>query len=252
MISYSDIENSHKQFYNSCLLSNYAIACNYFTKIPVLNFFVDYFEEFDYDFSDPITYFDNPRVNNFLITAFGVHFFSNFNAFIKDYASYKAKNISIADLLSRYGPIFHTHFIMKSYKGMTLPNEVLKSDITGYSLILKLHDNIDKPAFLKSRNTCNIHFLGEKNKIISSKNSTLFASNNISELYMYLTINPALINIFDTKIQHSLTIYCEEGTKQFILRDTNVPNHKFYLPYDWIGQFQNGEILLFENKSNMP
>ena len=46
MVSSSQLDTSFIQFRNTCVLGSYAIASNYYTGIPIINFFEDYYSHY--------------------------------------------------------------------------------------------------------------------------------------------------------------------------------------------------------------
>ena len=66
MINKEELDSTHIQYGNSCLLSNYAVCCNYFTQIAVPDYFYDYLNEFESDFNDSVNFLTVPYVNMFL------------------------------------------------------------------------------------------------------------------------------------------------------------------------------------------
>ena len=56
MINKKNIDISHQTYWMTCLMSNYAVCCNYFTRKDIGVYFKDYFKEFKDDFINPTSF----------------------------------------------------------------------------------------------------------------------------------------------------------------------------------------------------
>lgn len=241
MIDSSKIDKQHKQYDDTCLLSNYAICCNYLTNIPTLCFFEDYFKEFDSDFSDP-----SQIINNERISRSNNEYKSLLQGFIIDYNIYKTNKCDINYLMNKYAIIFVLHLHLKTYKGF-IPYGNYSNDLTGFDFLELIHNNIKKQNFVNCKNAIDfIRINYDKEKKILTNNC--FELNSIEDLNHFLQNHEALINVYDDMRRHSYTIYYDSTLNEFCEHDTNFPNRINELNANWFCNYTFNKIILYNKK----
>ena len=244
MIDKNRINNTHKQFHDSCLLSNYAVACNYFTRIEVENYFMDYLKEFEDDFMN-LTIFHNPKNNQYIRDNIG-----DYNRFQIDIKNMKNHFLCVAhknfdltetiEFLRIYSTIivFHLHTICVS-SGCNFT----KNNIPGLEFIQKFHSYSEQINISNSREIIDTQLYNFKNE-----NNKMQLNDEIND---ELHNKECVINVFTNHSNngflnmHSYTIYKDIKTKKIYIHDTNRPDRDSEVSEKWISNFESGQILKY-------
>ena len=152
---------------------------------------------------------------------FAIHYHTQFNSFLKEFQNYLSGNVDINYIMSRYASIFTIQFHIRTYQDFIPYTTNQSSSIQGYPFIKLLHDNINQPNFIECRNNVSvISVTKNKNSIFSMNNLGIKKDNDFLE---YMKNNEVIINAFDSKESHSLTVYCDSNTNSFFVHNTNDP-----------------------------
>lgn len=246
MVRKENINITHKTYWNTCMMSNYAVCCNYFTGKDVDTYFDDYFLEFEKDFANPLSFFGAKSKNNSLHSEFATHYNSQFKDFIKDYKEYLSGRIDISIIMEEYGSVFTYHFHLRTQPNYIPYKKDQSKEEGGYQFLKLLHDNIDQPNFKESREKVNVFFIER------IQTGGCFRQNDLGfldsdELVEYVRNEEVLINAYDSNHSHSLTIYCDLNTKSFFVHNTNEPNDDKLLPDYWVNSYDNFLIYKLNN-----
>jgi len=243
MIIKQDLDKIHSTYSDTCLMSNYAVCCNYFTGIDINDYFADYISEFDDDFSDPTNFFNNPYLQRILtLKGFSSHYNSSFQNFLIDYNQYKSSNSTIGLIMNNYGSIFTAHYHVSTYNGYIPYNADPGMDIGGFPFVKLLHDNVSQQSFIQSRKLVEVINLTKNEHGIFPKNNLGIVDTK--GLMYYIKKNPVIINAF--KSQHSYTIYYDLQSHSFWVHDTNSPMIDIPISGNWLSNY--GDILLYKLK----
>ena len=234
MINKTKLDSNHRQIGNTCLLSNYAVCCNYFTSIGISEYFLDYFNEFELDFSDPNTFFSSQYLIGFLYSdpEFAMSYNTYFVDFLKDYKQYLVDH-QIENFMTKESSIFVYQFHQRTFPGHIPYNYSQASSLDGYTFIKLLHNNINQISFNASRRKINLTFLAKNERGLFKDNELGICRD--SELVAYLINNDVLINAF--KDMHSYTIYCNSIDRLFYSHNTNDPANDIALGNNWTSDF---------------
>jgi len=229
MIDRDRINITHRQFTDSCLLSNYAVASNYCTNIEIIYYFIDYLREFENDFLD-LSIFDNP--NN--TTLF--HMRNQFELLVNNnYELNMTKNF-----IDRYSRILvtHLHIICRS-SGC----HFTESGIPGLEFIKKLHLYSDQNSYKSTRNIIDLNLYS------FSDNNQKYQLNNVINTELHE--KECIINVFTNHStqpfidMHSYTIYKDKETETIFIHDTRRPHNDREIPENWINFFESGQVLKY-------
>ena len=238
MIKKENLNTTHQTYWMTCLFSNYAVCCSYFTQKNVSVFFEDYFKEFEKDFADPKTFFNNKYIGGFLNEQmFAQHYFNQFSQYLYDYQNYINGQIDIDYFMKKYAPIFTVQFHIRTYSGFIpyLTNQT--TDLGGYPFIKLLHDNIFQTNIIECRNHVRVISTSKDENDILTENDLKLTTGN--ELIEYMKNEDMLINAYDTVNDHSLTVYCDLNTKLFFVHNTNDPSNDKSQDENWVDSYRH-------------
>lgn len=241
MINKKRINNVHKQYFNSCLLSNYAVACNYYTNIEIEQFFIDYLKKYKSDFLDLKIFNCSNNSMSIMSNEFKSIIDSNFEIsktkrFIKTYEIY-----------------LYDHLIKTCQNNKPYP-------FHGLEFIEYLHVTCAEMSFSDSRDKINLYYY----RFNEDDNVLLYfeyGSNKPKDKLNKITLNneiqnkECILNIYSNitnelfKNGHSHTIYCDKGSNNIFLHDTNLPNSDKVISHDWIDYFTKGQVLKYLPKT---
>jgi len=220
MIDISKIDKSHQQYWNTCLFSNYAVCCNYFTGVDIKYYFEDYLREFEDDFKNPhlfFNFYNKTDPNKKKLSTQDI----DLNLYLSDYTKYVSKLIDINFLRNdNNAKVFTYQFHIRTYEKF-IPYNQPQIQIGGYKFLKLLHDNINQKEFIDVKSKINVFEIGTCSPEILQNNVLGFA--NTEQLKNYMKSNEVLVNaMYKTENGvHSVTIYYNSNS--FWLHDTNTP-----------------------------
>jgi len=228
------LDTKHKQIGNTCLLSNYAVCCNYFTNINTNDYFYDYFLEFIYDFVNANDFFRSIYLDNFYKDPeFSREFNNKFKRFCLDFLHYLIDDLELELFMLVYSSIFVYHFHQRTYTGYIPYDVSQENNLEGYMFIKLLHENINQISYVDSRNTVRLNYF-------IKNDDGKFKTNDLNivvgeELIEHMRNNEVLINGFNE--MHSFTIYCNSDDQLFYRHNTNDPDNDIQLDESCINSY---------------
>jgi len=232
MIDGSKIDKRHHQYGLSCLLSNYAVASNYFTGIDIDEYFVDYLKEFEKDFLD-MSYFSASFDLALWTTISQFHMVVN-----NSYDRLLANNFVHA-----YASIIKDHYhIVCQVKGCSFapPN------IPGLEFMKLLQENSTQYSYQRTNSACKLELYEFK------KDESKIKLNQ--ELNSMLQNEECVLNVFSDESlsplikRHSHTIYKDMLTGIILFHNTNSPIRDEELNDDWMSLVGEGQVLKYTRK----
>ncbi|MHA1877177.1 MAG: hypothetical protein ACTSUC_12110 [Promethearchaeota archaeon] len=217
------------QYNDTCILFNYAIAGNYFTRKHIIDYFIDYMKYFESDFK-------SSKEDQILRIYHSIEQ-SNFDRDLAErYLSFKSNG---------YAKFFHQHL------KVTCRNKF--ANIPGLKLISKLHNNSDKPSFVESRKKFRDKFFiingADRYGLQKLINEKLKQQVAIVNIYVDELEKEGVHSIsgknFKFQCNHSHTVFCDSNA--FYLCNTN-NNELFSIPQNWLYIIKRGNLLVYTQK----
>lgn len=226
MIDGSKINKQHQQYGKSCLLSNYAVASNYFTGIDIDEYFIDYLKEFEKDFLNM----------SFICSSFDIMFnaaISQFEQVVKSNYSYFISK----SFIQMNAPIIISHYhIICQAKGCSFA----PVGIPGLKFMMLLQENSKQHSFQRAKSVIILELYDYKDDATKKQLN--------QDLNSMLDNEECIMNVFSTRHGHSFTIYKDNRTNKLFVHNTNQPSMDTPLPIDWMSSFDYGEILKYVRK----
>ena len=227
MIDGKRIDKKHNQNKKpTCLMSNYAVASNYFTGIDIEEYFIDYLKEFENDFLDMSFFSPYFDITLFMMKArFEQVMKSNYNALVsQNFLELYAERV-----------VNHYHIICQS-KGCSFA----PVKIPGLQFMKLLQENSKQHSYQCANEIIRLELYDFKNDVTKKQ-----MNQNLNSM---LNDEECILNVFSNKHRHSFTIYKDENAKEIMVHDTNMPDQDSPMPSDWMLSFDDGEVLKYVRK----